>query len=53
MSEGNYTIQAKPINNKNWNNCDTLEISLELERQTEKVIFKGLIGIYAIIKQTI
>ena len=48
--EGNYHIEAKPINNKSWREAQDIEVLISLIVGNEKRIFKGVATNTAIVK---
>jgi len=47
----NYTLNCKPFDNKSWRDTDKIEVCLNLEVDNEIKSFKGLIGLFGIIKK--
>lgn len=51
MTEADYQIKAKPIDNKSWNEANRIEVVLNLETETETKSFKGIAELFGIIKK--
>ncbi len=48
--EAKTHTQMKPFDNKSWRDTEKIEVVFSIETDTEKRVFKGLIGLTGIIK---
>ena len=49
MADGNYRINAMPIDNKTWNEADKIEVVLTLDTDKEVKSFKGIVDLFGIV----